>query len=115
MLCYTGCTTDTNTATKTEITSCTDSTATSDCLKTGNGAVKITLIDDNVLQSAPRSSLTLTTQCATEHGTCTFSGTKTVYYCGTSTCYYKKFSDSVLCENSIFGDPQSGATKYCYI
>ncbi|WP_428419927.1 right-handed parallel beta-helix repeat-containing protein [Methylibium sp.] len=54
------------------------------------------------------------TSCATEGGTCSFSGTRSVRY-GSSTLYViKTFSSSVLCANNVFGDPAFGVTKSCW-
>lgn len=53
------------------------------------------------------------TKCASEGGTCTFSGTKTVRY-GTGTKWTTKtVTSSIACTNAVFGDPAYGYTKEC--
>lgn len=57
-------------------------------------------------------------QCATESGTCTFTGTREVRY-GTSptlTGQYaaKTLASPVGCNNETFGDPAVGLTKTCW-
>ena len=47
MVCYTGCTADSNTSTYTVVNSCANETASPDCSKIGDGFVKITLLDNN--------------------------------------------------------------------
>lgn len=54
------------------------------------------------------------TQCASENGTCTVSGTVTVAY-GAGTRYaYKTVTNSTPCNNTVFGDPDPGVVKACY-
>ncbi|MCC2955031.1 right-handed parallel beta-helix repeat-containing protein [Massilia sp. IC2-477] len=58
---------------------------------------------------APTSWVT----CATEWGTCSFSGSREVRY-GTATAFVTKtVSGPVRCANSVFGDPAPGAAKSC--
>jgi serine protease len=53
------------------------------------------------------------TTCASEGGTCSFSGTRDVRY-GTATSYViKTFTGSVACTNAVFGDPAHGYVKSC--
>ncbi|MGH6657993.1 MAG: family 43 glycosylhydrolase [Actinocrinis sp.] len=56
------------------------------------------------------------TQCATENGTCAFSGTQTVAY-GTGGEYvYKTFTGGTPCDLAAFGtDPVFGVVKSCYL
>jgi hypothetical protein len=55
------------------------------------------------------------TQCATEGGTCNFSGTTSVRY-GTATAYVtKSVTGPVACSNTVFGDPAPGYGKTCSI
>lgn len=64
--------------------------------------------------SSPPTSSTWTT-CATEGGTCTFSGTAEVRY-GTATNYVSKTATgSIACSNAIFGDPVPGVVKSCTV
>jgi serine protease len=64
--------------------------------------------------TTPPATTTVTwTTCASEGGTCTFSGTRDVRY-GTATSYVTKtFTGSVACTNTVFGDPARGYVKSC--
>lgn len=53
------------------------------------------------------------TKCATEGGTCSFSGTRQVRYGFNGSYYYRTVTDSVACTNAVFGDPLPGSLKYC--
>jgi hypothetical protein len=53
------------------------------------------------------------TYCATENGTCSFSGTRQVRYGANGMYYTKTFTGSTLCSNSVFGDPIVGTVKSC--
>ncbi|GKS94260.1 PilC/PilY family type IV pilus protein [Acidovorax sp. SUPP2825] len=59
-----------------------------------------------------------TTQCATENNTCSFTGTKEVWYGvkvnGINYWKVAPASNGVACTNDIFGDPKSGTPKQCY-
>ncbi|GKS75747.1 pilus assembly protein PilY [Acidovorax sp. SUPP950] len=59
-----------------------------------------------------------TTQCATENNTCSFTGTKEVWYGvkvnGVNYWKVAPASNGVACTNDIFGDPKSGTAKQCY-
>jgi hypothetical protein len=53
-------------------------------------------------------------QCATERGTCTFSGSRQVMY-GTATQHtVKTFTGEAHCDNGSFDDPAPGAEKTCW-
>ncbi len=54
------------------------------------------------------------TQCASENGTCTFTGTMTVRYGAGSSWYYRVATGSIACNNATFGDPIVGTAKACY-
>lgn len=59
------------------------------------------------------AQITTWTKCADENGTCSFSGTKTVRY-GTGTSWATKVAtNSIACNNSVFGDPAYGRAKEC--
>lgn len=62
-------------------------------------------------------SLATTTwvSCATEGGTCSFSGTKSVKYGANSSFNYRTLTNGTVCNNQVFGDPLPGVRKYCYI
>jgi len=54
--------------------------------------------------------------CASEHDTCVFTGTMEVRYGdGTTFTAPQLFTGSVLCDNSVFGDPLFGTFKHCEI
>jgi len=56
------------------------------------------------------------TECAEEHYTCSFSGTKEVCYGADNSYVCKTATDSILCETSSFGsDPINGRVKHCFI
>ncbi|WP_243750928.1 hypothetical protein [Paraburkholderia sp. BL10I2N1] len=58
------------------------------------------------------------TQCATENGLCSFSGTMQVLYGGSTTAnnVTRTFTNSVSCSNAAFGeDPDPGVLKSCWI
>jgi serine protease len=53
------------------------------------------------------------TACASENGTCSFSGRREVRY-GTATAYVSKvLTGPVACSNAVFGDPVPGYAKSC--
>ncbi len=53
-------------------------------------------------------------ECATEGGTCSFSGSRAVRY-GTSTRFnVVTGTNSVACSNTVFGDPAVGELKTCW-
>ncbi len=54
------------------------------------------------------------TQCASENGTCSFSGTKSVGYGANGAFFYRVATTSIACSNATFGDPISGTAKSCY-
>lgn len=51
--------------------------------------------------------------CASENGSCNFTGTKTVRYGANSTFTSGSYTDGVACSNSVFGDPLFGVAKAC--
>jgi hypothetical protein len=53
--------------------------------------------------------------CATEGGTCSFTGVHNVKYCYGSYCAYRYgINTSIGCNNAEFGDPRRGKVKSCY-
>jgi serine protease len=82
------------------------------CSGCGAGIVNAAAAVNAALASATTTTQTWT-KCATEGGTCTFSGTRDVRY-GTATSYVTKtFTGSVACTNAVFGDPAHGYVKSC--
>lgn len=53
------------------------------------------------------------TYCADEYNTCTFSGTREVRYGADGKYAYRTATGSILCDNTVFGDPAVGALKRC--
>jgi len=53
------------------------------------------------------------TECATEGGTCTFTGARQVRYGAGGSYAYKSGSGAIACNNGVFGDPAYGLTKTC--
>lgn len=56
--------------------------------------------------------------CATENGTCTFSGTASIAYGSLAVGRFtarKDLTSPVSCNNTFFGDPASGFGKACYV
>lgn len=53
-------------------------------------------------------------ECANENGTCTFTGTREVWYGANSSWYVAPAAGSVACANAVFGDPIGGVAKKCY-
>ena len=75
-------------------------------------AVNAALATSTTTPTSPTAPVTWTT-CASEGGTCSFSGTRDVRY-GTATSYViKTFTGSVACTNAVFGDPAHGYVKSC--
>ncbi len=52
--------------------------------------------------------------CANEGQTCSFTGTKQVRYGANGFYVYKVFTTSVLCSNTVFGDPAPNQVKQCH-
>jgi len=77
-------------------------------------AVNAALASTTTTTPAPAPTTTVTwTTCASEGGTCSFSGTRDVRY-GTATSYViKTFTSKVACTNTVFGDPARGYVKSC--
>jgi type IV pilus assembly protein PilA len=54
-------------------------------------------------------------QCSGENGTCTFTGTYTVLYGSATTNIQTVESNGTSCSNSVFGDPDFGTVKTCWV
>jgi len=75
-------------------------------------AVNAALASTTTTTPTPTTTVTWTT-CASEGGTCSFSGTRDVRY-GTATSYViKTLTGPVACTNTVFGDPARGYVKSC--
>jgi type IV pilus assembly protein PilY1 len=54
------------------------------------------------------------TDCASENGTCSFTGTYAVAYGASTSWKIGVFTDGTPCTNGVFGDPIVGTAKKCY-
>ncbi len=52
--------------------------------------------------------------CASENGTCSFTGTHEVAYGVNGHYFYQRLTNGTACTNGVFGDPASGTVKNCY-
>jgi alpha-L-rhamnosidase len=55
------------------------------------------------------------TACAAENGTCSFSRTESVAYGADGIFTYQTLTGGTACDNAVFGDPDHGITKSCYV
>jgi alpha-L-rhamnosidase len=55
------------------------------------------------------------TACAPENGVCAFTGTVTVAYGAGSSFTEKSLTAGTLCDNAVFGDPDYGVVKACFL
>ncbi len=55
------------------------------------------------------------TSCSAENGSCSFSGTHEVAYGANGQYFYGSFTGGTACNNSVFGDPDNGVVKSCYV
>ena len=55
------------------------------------------------------------TACAAENGTCSFSGTQSVAYGADGIFTYQTLTGGTACDNAVFGDPDYGVSKSCYV
>ena len=77
------------------------------------GVVKSCSYAGTTTAAAPVTGTPTFTACATENGTCSFTGKREVRY-GTSTIYTSKVvTGPVKCTNAVFGDPARGQVKSC--
>lgn len=63
--------------------------------------------------NAPPGVSPLWVMCATENGTCNFTGTRQVRYGANDKYSMKTATGSIACNNSTFGDPIKGVAKSC--
>lgn len=54
------------------------------------------------------------TSCASENGTCSFSGSASVAFGANGQFNFRGAAGSIACNNSTFGDPIGGTAKACY-
>jgi alpha-L-rhamnosidase len=55
------------------------------------------------------------TFCAPENGLCAFTGTQAVAYGAGSSFTDKSLTAGTPCDNAVFGDPDNGAVKACFL
>jgi len=53
--------------------------------------------------------------CASENGTCSFSGVMTVAFGANGSYNYATLGGGTACSNAVFGDPAFGTAKSCYL
>jgi hypothetical protein len=63
----------------------------------------------------PATTAPTWTVCASEGGTCSFSGTRDVRYGSGTVFVTKTFSGSASCANAVFGDPTPNVAKSCSV
>jgi type IV pilus assembly protein PilY1 len=56
-----------------------------------------------------------TTACAGENGSCSFTGIMQVAYGAGTKWYFASATSPVSCSNGVFGDPNVGVSKACYL
>ena len=56
-----------------------------------------------------------TAYCGPENGLCSFYGTETVYFGAGSDWTSKSVSGGTPCTDAVFGDPDYGVVKACYV
>jgi hypothetical protein len=64
--------------------------------------------------AAPHRAAITWTACASERGTCAFSGTHDVRYGSDAKYVILTFTGGTPCNNTVFGDPAPGAQKRCW-
>jgi alpha-L-rhamnosidase len=55
------------------------------------------------------------TACASENGTCAFTGAKSVAYGANGIYTYQTLTGGAACDNTVFGDPDYGFAKSCAV
>jgi alpha-L-rhamnosidase len=53
--------------------------------------------------------------CAPENGVCAFTGTVTVAYGAGTSFTEKSLTAGTPCDNAVFGDPDYGVVKACFL
>ncbi|MGI5458530.1 SGNH/GDSL hydrolase family protein [Streptomyces sp. CA-249302] len=89
---------------------------------TGSVACTNTLFEDPIPgtvkacygQTAPPAE-NVWSPCATEGGTCAFSGVMTVAYGANGSFHYATLPGGTACTNAVFEDPTPGTPKSCYL
>jgi parallel beta-helix repeat protein len=64
--------------------------------------------------AAPPPTGTDWTFCASEGGTCAFTGTREVRYGAAGSYFYNTLFEGTACTNAVFGDPVYGVFKQCH-
>jgi hypothetical protein len=87
-----------------------------EAIDSGGGASAKTSAASSKKRPAPAPTTTTNPswiQCAYENGVCTFTGTRQVQYGANNIYAYVTATDSVGCNNTVFGDPVPGVAKSC--
>nr|WP_323746129.1 family 78 glycoside hydrolase catalytic domain [Catenulispora pinisilvae] len=76
--------------------------------------------DENVSKAcyaepAPTTTAGVWQECAAETGTCSFAGTDTVAFGAQGKYNYATATDGTACSDTVFGDPDEGVSKACYV
>ena len=67
-------------------------------------------------EPTPTASSYVWTQCATENGTCSYSGVMTIAFGANGAYRYATLGGGgTACTDTVFGDPAYGSTKTCYL
>jgi hypothetical protein len=77
------------------------------------GAIAIFACSGLVNPSAFAQATTSWTFCSNEWDVCSFSGTRQVRYGANGTYTFQTATDSIACNNDVFGDPLPGVDKIC--
>ena len=80
---------------------------------TTTGTTSTTTAPTTTTTTATAPSTQTWTRCASENGTCSFSGTHQVRYGANNVYSYKSATGAISCSNGEFGDPVYGTQKYC--
>jgi len=81
--------------------------------RTNVGQIDIGAYESNGAAATPPAATPGWTQCASEGGTCSFSGTREVRYGSGTTFVSRTVTGSVACSNNVFGDPTPNVAKTC--
>jgi hypothetical protein len=67
-------------------------------------------------EPTPTASSDVWTECATENGTCGFSGVMTIAFGANGDYHYATLGGGgTACTDAVFGDPDYGSAKACYL
>jgi hypothetical protein len=84
------------------------------CNNTVFGDPDVGVVKACYAQSAPPGTDTWAA-CASENGTCSFSGVMTIAYGANGSYDYATLGGGAGCNNTVFGDPAVGTVKSCFV